>query len=486
MSAAGSRSSLTFASQQQHNQHPAAQAHNQQSHNQQAQANNPQHAQRPRKRRRKTLSDALQSISLDRDVPQQILKMKEFPFCNNNNNNNDKYGNTNPSGSMDSPNDNAWAFHLHNCSSNYNYNNLNNYRQRLDRQLDLNLHDGGERQQQQQQHGNVYYDDDDNSQLTSSSDEVVNEAIDVEVGVDGDGDGNGDVDDRIVMEDDEENNSEDDSDSLPPSKKESVTTEMEKAQRKVMLELVFGKNHRAARKSAVAAARKRECEDSRIVGAGATPQPNRYPPPLATVSTVTTTRVLFGAPNTNTNISTSTSVPRTVSHGDGDNDNDNNDDDDDDDDRYKDPADRKIEQLLRQSLENLQKGSHPLAISSPSSSSTRTTQDDTVIDPGIYSRSVGMSMTTPMAMAMETPCETPPSCMQMATDNGGSATIIAMAPTGQRFDSNSISNSIPMTASTTFEFRSFPRQRSNSLPGGLDLGIGSGNMLGTTAMETDN
>eukprot|EP00536_Pseudo-nitzschia_multiseries_P006883 jgi/Psemu1/324517/estExt_fgenesh1_pg.C_1530002 len=477
MSATGSRSSLTFAS-----------------------SCNRRQPQRPRKRCRKTLSDALQSISLDRDVPQQILDMnakgnnKSNSNISNINNENEFLFRKSSDGvgfvhattttTTTTTGSNPWAVRNH----------LNS-QQRLDRRLDQH----GNRQVATGQDGDVYYDCDDNSQLTSSSDECVPLDDDQEDG---------------MIDEDGEAEDEDDQDS--EKNKERSMTELEKAQRKVMLELVFGKNHREARKAASARKalppRATEPKPVQIAIAHAHALPDAaphkvvlsMPPALATVSTGTA--VVAGGAATATATATGTTAP-----GDTTSNSVARSTDDESDSDQRDPADRKIEDLLRRSLENIQKGSHPLALprndndnddSDAFVTTPRKTQDDMAIDPEIYSRP---TLLTTCSGAAPFPSAAAFLCSPMTVEKGPTSAIRANAnanATGVTAISPKASVPAPVAAaaSSAAGHKSafatgatwcethipFPRQRSNSLPGGLDWMGGGGGMLGTADMETED
>ncbi len=387
MSAAGSRSSLTFASSTK-----ALKGEQ----------------RRPRKRRRKSLTDALQSISLDKDkgVPQQILSSKtgDFPFSNNT-----------KSVAFAT---NGSSHEIFSCPPNFN--NLNS-RQQANRLIDR-VSSGAEG------NGDIFYDDD-NSQLTSSSDEP-DEAED---GMEDD------------FDDDEE---EDDDDSL--RKRLAVMTDFEKAQRKVMLKLVFGKDHKESTnrktKSPVSSSGPREVSSCVRIPSGLIVDPVQKPSslplssasiaPFATISTTTKAAIttFLSTPNAEPVIS-----PK--------------------DDDSKDPVDLKIEELLRRSLKNVKEGSHPLRLTSEGDSDSFVstpwkTQDDMAIDPQIYSPRMHTT-TTPRS--------------RKAND------FLTFDTTSTDAQMVKIQNNDSQPRN-----RPFGRQRSNSLPGGLDMTDAT-----TVAMDMD-
>mmetsp|Transcript_11941 Transcript_11941/g.28334 ORF Transcript_11941/g.28334 Transcript_11941/m.28334 type:complete len:432 (+) Transcript_11941:323-1618(+) len=328
MSATGSRSSLTFSS-----------------------SNN--RTQRPRKRQRKSLTDALQSISLDKDsgVPEQILKMGGFPFSKS------CVAFTITSGKSTSLL--SGTFGGHGSGAVLNENTNLNSQQQLHRQLDRSSISGD---------GDLYYDDD-NSQLTSSTVE-----------------GEGGMEDNYDDEDDQNDDEED-----SQRKRIAQMTDQETAQRKVMFELVFGKDHRESRKAA-------PFFDREVSACEARTPPVRIDearsssPPFASISTRTRSKKAKASnahrqPSAAIN-STATAASITKRSGAKDTGS------------FKDSTDRKIEELLRRSLKNIQEGCHPLQLkSTPDDDDSKlsskwrhyTTQDDMMIDPQIYSPRMGAS-----------------------------------------------------------------------------------------------
>jgi hypothetical protein len=415
MSATGSRSSLTFAS-----------------------STKKKHGtrQRSRKRQRKSLTDALQSISLDKDrgVPESILKMGDFPFSNTRG----VAFSTIANGTTESINGSVL---FGGVSSIPSYSDLNS-KQQSDRKLDRS---GGGADED----GDLYYDDD-NSQLTSSTEE-------------------NEVDDGM---DDDFNDDEDDEDDEDSQRKKLANmTDLEKAQRKVMLELVFGKDHRESRKSkgkktyAVPPIPIVDPVSLYPVKSGS----KLSPLPFATISTRVATAAKAKA-GTATATSKSKAVPKTATTTTKQQDEDSESD-------YKDPADRKIQELLRHSLKKLKEGSHPLQL--PSLSKTDMddemmfattpwkTQDDMTIDPQVYSP----RMQQQRATSSKPDISTSSTDSTMTLDDGGSNLLVsAKAP----------SSKAPTTGAQQqpAQARPFRRQRSNSLPGGLD-------MMDTTAMDMD-
>ena len=388
MSAAGSRSSLTFASS------TKALKGKQ---------------RRPAKRQRKSLTDALQSISLDKDkgVPEQISSIKtgDFPFSNNTK---------------------SVAFATNGSASGIfsipqNYSNLNSKMQ-ADRQIDRPS-SGAD--------GDIFYDDD-NSQLTTSSSSEPEEFE----GKDG------------MLEEYEDEEEEDDDDSL--RKRLAVMTDFEKAQRKVMLQLVFGKGHKESTKRITKAISSfsgpREVSSCVRIPSGLIMDPVQKPsplplasspvPPFATISTTpkpTTTKI--------TAATTLTSTPAIPPK---------EDDEEGKKEESMDPVDRKINELLRRSLKNVREGSHPLRLSNNKDdndsviSAPWKTQDDMAIDPQIYSPRI------------QTACATKSNSKtndSMALDTVSSDTSMAK----------------PQNSNAQRQNRPFARQRSNSLPGGLDM-----------------
>mmetsp|Transcript_2016 Transcript_2016/g.4731 ORF Transcript_2016/g.4731 Transcript_2016/m.4731 type:complete len:430 (-) Transcript_2016:475-1764(-) len=389
MSAAGSRSSLTFASS------TKALKGKQ---------------RRPAKRQRKSLTDALQSISLDKDkgVPEQISSIKtgDFPFSNNTK---------------------SVAFATNGSASGIfsipqNYSNLNSKMQ-ADRQIDR-ASSGAD--------GDIYYDDD-NSQLTTSSSSEPEEFA----GKDG------------MLEEYEDEEEEDDDDSL--RKRLAAMTDFEKAQRKVMLQLVFGKGHKESTKRITKAISSfsgpREVSSCVRIPSGLIVDPVQKPsprplslspvPPFATISTTpkpTTTKITAATPLTPT--------PAIPPKGD---------DDKDKNEESKDPVDRKIEDLLRRSLKNVREGSHPLRLPNNNNdndsfvSKPWKTQDDMAIDPQIYSPRIHTASGTKNSTQTND---------SMALDTVSSDTSMTKAQNSNAQRQNR---------------RPFARQRSNSLPGGLDM-----------------
>lgn len=387
MSAAGSRSSLTFASSTK-----ALKGKR----------------RRPAKRQRKSLTDALQSISLDKDkgVPQQISSIKtgDFPFSN-----------TTKSVAFATNGSASGIFSIP-----QNYSNLN-AKMQADRQIDR-ASSGAD--------GDIYYDDD-NSQLTTSSEEP--EEFEGKDGM------------LDEYEDDEE---EDDDDSL--RKRLAVMTDFEKAQRKVMLQLVFGKGHKESTKRITKAISSfsgpREVSSCARLPSELIVDPVQKPsplplssspvPPFATISTApksTTTKIATAA-----TLNPTPAIPP------------KEDDDKDKNEECKDPVDRKIEELLRRSLKNLQQGSHPLRLSNNNDdndsfvSTPWKTQDDMAIDPQIYSRRIQTASATKNNAKKND---------SMAIDAVSSDTSMTKA----------------QSSNTQGQSRPFGRQRSNSLPGGLDM-----------------
>jgi hypothetical protein len=417
MSATGSRSSLTFASSKNIGK------------------------QRPKKRQRKSLTDALQSISLDKDkgVPEQILKMREYPFSSRsvgftmdtdriatdgNNNNNNILINNNNNNSNNGTTLFGGATSMHS--------NLNS-KQQLGRKIDRESGADGD--------GDVYYDDDDdNSQLTSSTEE--------EHEIDG-------------MEDGYDDDDDDEEDSQ--SKKLALMTDIEKAQRKVMLELVFGKDHQESRKPRVGNNALLSIHEvgpqirvAPILIEPVIPALPSSPPPVATISTKMATK-----PITKTAV-----LPKATTVTTTEQDGDKNDDHAD----YKDPADRKIEELLRLSLKNLREGTHPLRLPKREDDDglivTTTpwkTQDDMAIDSEIYSPRVQQRATA----AILNRSHPPTTAASMAVDGGSNFTT--KSPNNSHF-------AAPVAAGG--QIRRFGRPRSNSLPGGLE-------MTDATAMDMD-
>jgi len=401
MSATGSRSSLTFASSKKNGKH--------------------QH-QRPRKRHRKSLTDALQSISLDKDrgVPEQILK--NFPFSKSVTFTNA----TNTGGNCNSiPVFGASGTHN-------NLNNLNNLnsQQQLHRQLDRE--DGADGD------GDIYFDDDDNSQLTSSTE-----------GIEAEGDEG--------MEDDyDDNNNDEEDDEDTQTKKISQMTDIEKAQREVMLSLVFGKDHRESKKT--------KGNVTCVLAPPTLITPASFtltsPPPFATIFTA----VENPTTKTSTTTQKAASITSTTTE-----------QGDEDEDDYKDPADRKIEQLLRRSLENIREGSHPLQLPKPSTTKNEDddlfvttpwkTQDDMTIDPQIYS---------PRVTAAYSSISMPGQHKSTVNSNRFNPKN-SMALEGSNFTKPPNSNAPVAGAQPQLPPA---RARSNSVPDGL-------NMMDSTAMEMD-
>ena len=369
MSAAGSRSSLTFASS----------------------TKALKKKRRPAKRRKKSLTDALQSISLDKDkgVPQQILsatsKCGSFPFSKS------VAFTTVPLSGNTSP------LMFGSVTGVPNFNALNS-KQQANRQMDRGSSDG-----------DIYYDDD-KSQLTMSSEEEQNSGI-----LDG-------------MEDDFDDDDEEDNDDDSLRKRLATMTDYEKAQRKIMLQLVFGKDH--AEDSNKSKGDKKSDKQSSAVRPPVK-MSSAQSPPFTTISTMTKSRP--------TKIETSLMAPiplkATPLIFDADDEKAKNGD-------LKNPVDRKIEELLRKSLKNLREGSHPLRLcnsknnnSDSSFSNPRKTQDDMAIDPQIYSR------------------KTPLNNHSMDLDNtvGSKDTVTKK------------------TQNNNLQVPRFRIKRSNSLPGGLDM-----------------
>eukprot|EP00531_Pseudo-nitzschia_arenysensis_P010081 CAMPEP_0116154700 /NCGR_PEP_ID=MMETSP0329-20121206/21921_1 /TAXON_ID=697910 /ORGANISM="Pseudo-nitzschia arenysensis, Strain B593" /LENGTH=420 /DNA_ID=CAMNT_0003651699 /DNA_START=153 /DNA_END=1415 /DNA_ORIENTATION=+ len=392
MSAAGSRSSLTFASS------TKALKGKQ---------------RRPTKRRRKSLTDALQSISLDKDkgVPQQILSSKtgDFPFSNNSKN--------------VALATNGSSNGVFSCPPNFN---SINSRQQANRQIDR-VSSGAEGD------GDIYYDDD-NSQLTSSSDEP----DEVENGMEDD------------FDDDEE---EEDDDSL--RKRLAIMTAFEKAQRQVMLKLVFGKDHKESMKQKtklnLPSSGPREVSSCVRIPSGLIVDPVQKPPslPLLSIPPFATVSTTMKAAIT-TSLSTPNAEPAIPPK--DDNDKDKNEE-------CKDPVDRKIEELLRRSLKNVKEGSHPLRLTSKEDSDSFVstpwkTQDDMAIDPQIYSPRIQTTAT---------------SKTQKTNDSMALDTMPSDAQMAKIQNTNSQPQNLP-----------FGRQRSNSLPGGLDMTDAT-----TVAMDMD-
>lgn len=390
MSAAGSRSSLTFAS------------------STKALKKKP----RPTKRRKKSLTDALQSISLDKDkgVPQQILSASKcggFPFSKS-----VAFSTIVTTGNASG---NASPLMFGTVTGVPNFNALNS-KQQASRQMDRATSgvDGD---------GDIYYDDD-NSQLTTSSDEDENIVV-----VDG-------MEEGYHDDEDEDN----DDDSL--RKRLATMTDFEKAQRKIMLQLVFGKDHTDDSNKAKAGQKSNKLSSS--PNSNARPSVRKAPAhrlPFSTISTTTETK--------RTKIETAMMAPiplkATPLISDTDDEKAKNGD-------IKNPVDRKIEELLRRSLKNLREGSHPLRLSNSkngnsdsSFSNPRKTQDDMAIDPQIYARQI-------QTQTLKTPREANHS---MALENDNRSDDTAMKTTHS-------SKSQPETPQ-------FRIKRSNSLPGGLDM-----------------
>lgn len=436
MSATGSRGSLTFAS--------STKAMNGKK-------------RRPKKRRRKSLTDALQSISLDKDkgVPEQILsrvanKVGDFPFSNTTtvattNATNGKSvafssivtnRNRNANGSISPIFGSA-------SSGPSNYSGYLNSKQQADRQIDR---ENGENDGD----GDIYYDDD-NSQLTSSTEEQ----------------------DRAEgMEDDDFDIDDEDDDEDSQREKLALLTDLEKAQRKVMLELVFGKDHRESRKAKAKAPKPmgkfssfsgpREVSScvgpppSLIVDPMTSSSSSSPPPPFATISTTT-----MSSATLTTNYAQATTLPTPASASTAA-------PDDENETSYKDPVDRKIEELLRRSLKNLREGSHPLQLPKTKTedddsflSTPWKTQDDMAIDPQIYS---------PRGQQQQQQNR-----LQLPLDHS----MVLDSQSGSNLPPTSTTKAQHNSAPRQAQARPFARQRSNSLPGGLDM------METTTAMDMD-
>lgn len=391
------------------------------------------HNQRPRKRRRKSLTEALQSISLDKDrgVPAQICKMGgKFPFSNSSGTKNSSAVSFTIAANTDDIN----GANVFGSDTSGVPNSTLNSRQQLERRLDRDT--GGPSGD-----GDLYYDDD-NSQLTSSTDGCDE--------VDGEDDG---------MEDDYDHDEEDD-DEDSHTKKLALMTDFEKAQRKVMLELVFGSDHndhKNSRKTAAFTTMEDLSFSDREVSSCA-----RAPPPIPISQSGAATSLSppppFATISTTTRLVTESSIKKTTE---------NNDDDS----SCKDPADRKIKELLRRSLKNLKEGSHPLQFSKLGSADNADdsnlfvttpwkTQDDMAIDPQVYSPSMGEVKKIPSdSMAIDA--------------NGSNITTTKESNNGNSFPVARAQPQVPPIGHSV-------RPRSNSLPGGLDM-IGAAN----TAMEMD-
>ena len=419
MSATGSRSSLTFAS------------------------SNNNRKKRPRKRRRKSLTDALQSISLDKDkgVPEQILKMGDFPFSKACVAFTLASGNGTPILSG--------TFGGHDNGTILSDNRALNSQQQLHRQLDRGNTDGD---------GDLYYDDD-NSQLTSSS-------------VEGEG----------GMEDDYEDEDEDNDDEEDSQRKRlAQMTDLQRAQRNVMFELVFGKDYHESRKKASGSDRELSACEARTPPVRIDPGRFSPPPPFASISTRTRSKKATTAPAGHQRTATVANFTATaaltsaaankmngtkdrggsgVSGG------------------YQDPADRKIEKLLRRSLKNIREGSHPLQLKSTPDdeddgdllskwNSYTKTQDDMMIDPEIYSPRTGTTAGAANVNANANPANKTSSMSIEGTNN---------------LRSNTTSTDSRGRTDQTLQTRAFHfgnRPRSNSLPSELDKA------MDITAMDTD-
>lgn len=381
---------------------------------------------RPSKRRRKSLTDALQSISLEKDkgVPQQILssKMGGFPFSNTSNNNNKSVA---FSTIVESRNRDGSTSPLlfSSLSGVPNHSNLNS-KFKANRQIDRES-SGAEGD------GDIYYDDD-NSQLTSSSD---------------DHDDSGVLDSMEDDDDDDDNYElEDDDDSL--RKRLALMSDFEKAQRKVMLKLVFGKNHKDSvpRKTENISSFPGPREVSSCIQlphglvvdpVQASLSPMSHPPPFSTISTTATATKTkrAAAPNPTPVVPALEGQSDTTEP-------------------YKDPADRKIEELLQQSLKNLRDGSHPLQLPNNEENdlfftTPWKTQDDMSIDPQVYARRIQHKEQSHM-----TNCHTNTNhSMVLDTETGSNDPIMTKTR-----------NSIPQA-----QIPPFGRKRGNSLPGGLDM-----------------
>jgi len=268
-------------------------------------------------------------------------------------------------------------------------------------------------------------------------------------------------------------------------------TDLEKAQRKVMLELVLGKNHRESGNVSTN-------RGGGVGGGGPTITIPTAMITLATTTTTTTTKPIVGAAGATPKVTTEDTTTTTEEE-------------------CKDPVDRKIEELLRQSLKNIQEGSHPFQmipklsnndddtdIDDSNNVSVTTpwkTQDDMAIDPEIYSPRVA---TTAAAVSMATSSSSsslsPSTTIMMTTHATGIMTDLDL-------NSNTTSNQHNTTATTTTnnDFAlSVPssslltqqqqyqheqhlqpvRQRSNSLPDGV-LYNASSTSVGTTIAETN-
>jgi len=451
MSATGSRSSLTFASSNCKNNNTFGNGTKSQ-------------RRRPRKRQRKSLTDALQSISLDKDkgVPEQILKMQyqrlDFPFSSNSN------IRSSVGFTIDTNNTTA-TDGINNCNNNSNINNINgtpffggsytgmlhsnnnnlNSKQQLDSKIVRENGIAGE-------DGDVYYDDD-NSQLTSSTEE--------EHEIDG-------------MEDDEE---EIDDEEDSQSKKVALMTDLEKAQRKVMLELVFGKDHQESwnvggntttNNNASSVSIREVGPPIRVVppiriepvipAFSSSSLSSSPPPPFATSTTTTmatpttTTKPIIAKPTAG--------VPKPTTEQDKDD--------------CKDPADRKIEELLRLSLKNLREGTHPLRLPPKKGnddddgltitvSTPWKTQDDMAIDPEIYSPRVAANQNRSHPPPITTTAPT-----SMAVDGDSNNLTTKSAPNTNTH--HLAAAAAPVVAAGGMQARRFGRRpRSNSLPGDLEM-----------------
>ena len=408
LSATGSRSSLTFCSS---TKAPKSRR------------------KRPAKRRKKSLTEGFQAISLDKDkgVPQHILSASRglggFPFSNNNTK---SFAFSSMKGSFSGTTSPLMFGSLSGFSSNFS--NLNS-KQQANRQSDKSGAGGD---------GDIYYDDD-NSQLTSSSDEDEN------------------IGGASGMEDNfDDDDEEDEEDSL--RKRLALMTDFEKAQRQVMLKLVFGKDHKDSLKPKTnglcdkisSFSSPREVSSCVKFPPGLTVDPvtkSSAPlPPFATISTATKTiKIKATTTSTTTPSAVASTVPipmiptPLIPPP----------DDEKDKEDFKNPVDRKIEELLRRSLKNLREGSHPLCLSNSNSNEDNDslhtpwkTQDDMVIDPQIYSRRVQQQQ-------LRTPNK------PMALDSSTESNSMLMTNTGE-------SNPRPKT-------HSFRIKRSNSFSGGFDI-----------------
>jgi hypothetical protein len=474
MSATGSRSSLTFASSNSKNNNTIGNG-----------SGNGTNAQRrrPRKRQRKSLTDALQSISLDKDkgVPEQILKMQnqrlDFPFSSNSNirssvgftidTNNptgtDGINNCNNNSIINTINGTPFFGGAYTGMLHSNFNNLNS-KQQLNRKIDReNGVAGGD--------GDVYYDDD-NSQLTSSTED--------EHEIDG-------------MEDEYDDSEEIDDEEDCQCKKLALMTDLEKAQRKVMLELVFGKDHQESRKVVGNTTTSTDTKNNAsslsirevgppirvvppiriepVIPAFSSSLSSSPPPPFATISTTTTTMAA-----TKPIITKPTAgVPKSTTEQ--------------DEDDCKDPADRKIEELLRLSLKNLREGTHPLRLPPKKEnndddgltinvSTPWKTQDDMAIDPEVYS---------PRVVANQNRSHPPPPTTTTTTTattlmsvDGDSNHLTTKAAPNTNIHHLAAAAPPPVVSAGGTQARQFGRRpRSNSLPGGLEM------TDTTTAMDMD-